>query len=71
MGCDYYHEAMRADADGVDPSELSGEPGELEIVCRVTDEHGTRVEEKRVSVEVPVGGKVYLDRLTDQQIWAR
>ena len=68
MGCDYYHEAYR---DDVDESEVSDEPGELELVLRVKDENSDQVEEKRVSVEIPVGGKVYLDRLTDDQIWAR
>lgn len=71
MGCDYYHEMLLKDREDTDESELSDEPGELEFIIKVYDENKAVVERKEVSVEVPVGGKVYLDRITDEQIWAR
>lgn len=70
MGCDYYHEAIKVGHDGVTEDDVSDEPGELKFIVKVYDED-REVERKSVSVEVPVGGKVYLDRLKDDQIWAR
>lgn len=67
MGCDYYHEAIRPD---IDDEELSDEPGELELVVKVYHD-SDRVETKSVTVDVPVGGKVYLDRLKSENVWAR
>ena len=67
MGCDYYHEAIVGDIE--DPSD---EPGELEIVLDVYDMDGDKVEQESVTVTVPVGGKVYIDRLPERPpIWAR
>jgi len=67
MGCDYYHEAIRND---IDDSELSDESGELKIVVRVNKDT-QNLQEKTMTVEVPVGGKVYVDKVTDDPIWSR
>lgn len=70
MGCDYYHEAILADQDDTDEAELSDQDGELTLVVKVYDEGG-KVERRELTVDVPVGGKVYLDRLTSDEVWAR
>ena len=66
MGCDYYHEAIKGHDDASD------EPGELRIKAKVYDDNGTVVDADEINVTVPVGGKVYLDRLPERPpIWAR
>jgi len=67
MGCDYYHEAARDDVE-----DASDEPGKLELTVRVYDGNNNTTVEKQVTVEIPVGGKAYIDRNPQRPpIWAR
>lgn len=65
MGCDYYHEAA------LDVEEDSNISGELEITISVYDENENKVNKRKVSVEVPVGGEVFIDRYKSPEVWAR
>jgi hypothetical protein len=67
MGCDYYHESVRTDINDV---QLSSQDGKIEFKFKVW-KNGKIVSRDRVSIDVPVGGKVYLDKIKSDNVEER